>query len=531
MIRLKIIFLSLIVVLFNCAGQNIVIKDTNFRRCLSTNYPNTVDINGDLIVSEAQKVTVLSCPVFNIVSLDELKYFSTLKELVVTKNAITTFPEFANPSIVTILYLGENAFESLPDFSIFPNLEVLSIQKLNLTRFPDVSKNIKLQELVVKSNLFDTIPPINLPDLEYLDVAATNLSHLPDFKNSKKLRQLDCYRNNISDLSGLTLFDSLKKLDATYNLIRNFPKLPLKIETIYLDNNLIDSLPSLNTYTKLKTIRLYNNQLTFKNLMPLTTYPSYQNIFKLVPQKLIKMGYAKSIAEKDSGSFFANIDLGISGIERKWYHNGVLTPITSSKYTIDTMSATDTGVYVSKLSNSLFPGLELSTDSFTVDMTPCINEKGVTWQITNANCTKQAAIDIKLSNQPKSNYNITLKACFTGRESTSTSGTFLNLSESCYQVIISGPENCKYTLKDSLSVSRVDCKDIVITPNADGIDDEYLFSQIGKAEVVDKWGNYLGEFTLPKLWDAKLNGKYIPIGNYIVVINNGSEALNLTVIY
>ncbi len=513
------------------SAQTVAIADSNFRKCLVDSLPNVLDVNQNLIITQANSATELRCPNYGITSIPELPYFTALQELNLTKNPIVVLPPIASPQTMVVLNIGETGLTTLPDFKGFTNLQWLSFHRLYLTTFPDLSKNTKLIRLTAHTNKFDSVPVLNLPVLERLEISLANLSKLPDLSNLKKLRQLECFRNKLTQLPNMLGLDSLKILDASTNAISEVPLLPAGINTLYIDNNAFTTLPNLKPYTQLTKVRLYGNRLSFEDLLPLATIANYATVYEIMPQKSFEVGKSFSAVELDSVGMDSKIDSNIVGVVRKWYFNDVLTTQTSRNFKLKSLKFSDQGYYHCVLSHPSMPNVTLQTDKFYLGIQSCVNLDGVSTEISAGTCLKQGSLKVNLSNQPKIDYKLELEGQQSHKRMSSTNGLFASLGEPEYKLIISRPNGCTYTLPMPVVIPKENCTQVVITPNEDGVDDVYYFSQTGQAKLVDKWGNMVLQLTLPKLWDGYVNDQKMPVGYYIVNINNGEEILKLSVIY
>jgi hypothetical protein len=512
-------------------AQTVAIVDGNFKKCLADSLPNVLDANQNLVIAQASAATKLHCPNYGIGAIPELPYFTALQELNLTKNPIVVLPPIANPQTMLVLNIGETGLTALPDLKSFTNLQWLSIHRLSLTTFPDLSKNTKLIRLTAHTNNFDSMPNLNLPVLERLEISLANLDRLPDLSNLKKLRQLECFRNKLTQLPNMLGLDSLKILDASTNAISKVPSLPLGINTLYIDNNALTTLPDLKAYARLTKVRLYGNRLSFEDLLPLTTIVNYAAIYEVMPQKSFEVGKSFTVVELDSVDMDSKVDSNIVGVLRKWYFNDVVTTQTVRNYRLKPLKLSDQGYYYCVLSHPSMPNVTLQTDKFYLGVQPCVNLDGVSTEIIGSTCLKQGSLKVNLSNQSKTDYKFELEGQQSHKHMSSTTGLFPNLGEAEYKLTISRSNGCIYTLPTALVVPKENCTQIVITPNEDGIDDTYYFAQTGQAKLVDKWGNVVLQLALPKLWDGYMNDHKMPVGYYIVNVNNGEEILKLSVIY
>lgn len=517
--------------LLSVKAQTMPIADPGFKQYLLDSMPTVLDASQNLITANAAGVTIIECPNYNIASINELVYFTGLTTLNITKNPITALPDISNTTGLTKLLIGDTKIKTLPDLSLFPNLKKLDIHRLYLTTFPDVSQNIKLEELIVNTNNFTSIPVLNLPKLKVLDVALTNQTTLPDLSNLKSLRSLACFRNSLQQLPDLSTLDSLVLVDASTNQLNVFPSISATVTTLYLDNNLLTSIPSLLPYPALAKVRLHKNYLSFEDLLPLTSLPNYSTIYTYSPQNRIPVGTSQTITEFTPLTIDSKIDTNVAAVVRQWYFNNTPTSQSNRFYQLKQTQLSDQGTYYCSLTHPAFPGLTIQTDNFTVTVMPCVNMSGVTYEIIGSTCLKQGSLKVNLAAQPGSNYTFELEGLQSHKIYTSTSGQFLNLADLQYNLTVIAPTGCKYTMPDPISIPREECAQLVLTPNDDGIDDTYYFSQTGTAKVVDKFGNVACQLKLPILWDGTSNGQRIPVGYYFITINNGEEILKVSIIY
>jgi gliding motility-associated-like protein len=113
------------------------------------------------------------------------------------------------------------------------------------------------------------------------------------------------------------------------------------------------------------------------------------------------------------------------------------------------------------------------------------------------------------------------------------SSLFEGLSEGDYYFTISDANNCLYeNHKTILRDNPVDCLTIpdAITPNGDGVNDTWVIGNINlypfaEISIYNRWGQQLF-FTndISVVWDGIYNGKKLPVGAYLFVINTNTDA-------
>lgn len=203
------------------AASNITIDaahfpDANFRTYI-LDKENGVDANGDGILSvrEIRKCGELNIEKYGIQDLTGIEYFTYLRNLNVSKNALTA------------LNLKQNT-----------NLETLDCSQNQLTAL-DVTKNEKLVDLKCTGNALTALTLTENSELEYLDCEGNKLSSL-NVSGNKKLLYLICGNNVITTL------------DLQYNL---------KLERLSCSLNRLATL-DLSRNTALLYLECENNKLT-----------------------------------------------------------------------------------------------------------------------------------------------------------------------------------------------------------------------------------------------------------------------------
>ena len=118
------------------------------------------------------------------------------------------------------------------------------------------------------------------------------------------------------------------------------------------------------------------------------------------------------------------------------------------------------------------------------------------------------------------------------------------LIQGSYIITITDFNNCEYELNPILLEDvDEDCIKIpnAFTPNGDGINDTWIIENIDMfpsayIHVYNRWGQQIFEAKgLDDPWDGTYNGKFVPAGTYIYIVNlyDGTDARTgfVTVIY
>lgn len=233
--------------------QTVLIPDANFEQALIDLGYDTNGLNGNILQSEAEAITILN--VSNPLENELLPNVSSKIEDVTGIEAMTN---------LVILNAGENAIESI-DVSNNTLLTKLLLDNNNISSI-DVSMLVNLTDLHLYSNSFTAVNVEGNSELQYLylanntiesiDVSAnTNLLHL--YVANNNLSQVDV-SNNTGLLHLYIANNTITEVDVTVNT---------KLEQLYAWENEITTL-SVSNNTSLTQLLINDNNLeslTVKN--------------------------------------------------------------------------------------------------------------------------------------------------------------------------------------------------------------------------------------------------------------------------
>lgn len=332
----------------NLYSQTAVIPDPNFRQFLKTYYPGTMNINDELITSNAAAVTgTIQCSGRNIENLEGIQYFTGITTLYCYNNKLTTLPDLSGITNLIMLHAHQNLISSLPSFNELTNLKILILGDNQLKNFPVIDSLKNLTELFIYGNELTAIP---------------DLVHLP------KLKKLHCYRNKITSIGAMpaTLLD----LVFYHNLITQFPDISLATGLVYIGGheNSLASIPNLSSYASLVTCALHNNRLSFEDLIPSSTHPSFSQ-WTIHPQDSFLVTREHRLLKKENLTINVHIDSALSDLTYSWYQNGSLREQTTKPILeISSVEESDGGTYYCKVSSSnpAFSFITLTSQTFTI---------------------------------------------------------------------------------------------------------------------------------------------------------------------
>lgn len=233
------------------------------------------------------QITRIDPKVFQIVE-------SSLEELSLLNNSLTTVPLFGNMSRLTTLNLYGNKLKDIPEgaFAGLKKLRFLRIEKneicsLSSNALTEIKPRIELLDL--SGNCFKSIPAQNLRNsvkLMYLDLSENKISEINNFElmNLPQLKELRLQNNLLNEIHPMA-FMNVPQLQYLYmrdNLIGNLDGNRLqafrRLEILDVTNNLLQKLPDLKDLTSLKQVRLDGNLIEKIETLAFSNNPNLQLI-------------------------------------------------------------------------------------------------------------------------------------------------------------------------------------------------------------------------------------------------------------
>ena len=255
----------------------------------------------------------------------------------------------------------------------------------------------------------------------------------------------------------------------------------------------------------------------------------YQKIFSFTPQNLINIEEKINLTEGKEGILKTNIDTNLSTVKYEWYKNGqLISTLTIDNFKLKVHSL-DSGTYHCKLKHPAFPGFFLQTDTFNLTVNPCLSLTDFTVNTSEINCFQTGAITVKTSLNNEYSYHLFTKK--SGKELLSESGNFEGLTETIYMLSIKNRNGCNKQWPREIELPTKACKEFLVTPDNDGNMDTFYFSEKGVAKIFDKRGVKVAELVIPGDWDCTFSQGKVPVGYYIVYINDGESQIGLSILY
>lgn len=485
------------------AMAQVEIPDTAFLRFLKRDYRFLIDANNKLIPSEALKVTEMYHSHSNTRSIEGIQYFKNLQILSVRTCKLNYVPSLDSLKNLKKLILLENELETIPSLKALTKLSYLACYQNKIKELPEFARNSPMDTLYLGLNLFEEVDAIaDLVNLSDLGVWNCQLKHIPDLSRLTKLTALSLGTNHyLESLPGLSALTNLNYID--------------------FDNNHFTQLPNLNANIKLKKAKFQQNALTFEDILPYVSHPHFDT-FEYVPQDSVGDGGSFSIYEGNSFDYDLGIDRSLNTNTYKLYKNNVLIgSYTNGKLQINAVSLADQGAYRFEVTNPALKNLTLYSRSIYLHVTRKIDANILTYTHKDINCNDLGSVKINIASISggTSPYRVQLIAASSNDTLVGTQGTFLDLKEERYHVLITDAKNNKVTLYDKiiLKTNYEDCDPLVITPNGDGNGDELYIANPGKITIFDKQGLKIKELNGPTYWNASnAKGETVTSGYYII---------------
>lgn len=295
---------------------------------------------------------------------------TNLKSFKAAGNKISgTLPsELASLSNLISLDLSNNLIEGpLPSMTGLNSLYALDLNRNQISgALPaDLTDLALLNSLGLAFNEFSGQVPdelFMLESLQILDLRGNQFDAVnPNVLGSSTIRELYLGRNafegEMPDAFGT--LSAIEVLDLSHNAFTG--KLPetfsmLYPKRVYLNDNLIDTLPDLSSWYGVM-LNVQNNRLTFEFLIDL-----YVNgvIALAAPQSPIgEFDFKEYIQGND---YSLTVDTPGENNEYQWWKNGrIISGATSATLSITDANPADTGFYYCYLRNTDVPGLSLRT--------------------------------------------------------------------------------------------------------------------------------------------------------------------------
>ena len=209
-----------------------------------------------------QKLTMENCSLSTIANLEGAQKLSYLD---LSSNTIRNLEALTDMSSLRELYLDHNAVTSLDAISALTGLEVLDVSYNSLTSTAALAGCASLRTLNVSNNSLTGLE--KLDSLSVLTSLSANHNSITDVTILGKctgLTELNINNNQISDISALASLTTLETLDFSYNSVAELPNWSEggALRTINGSNNALESIDILQKMENLSYVYMDYNALT-----------------------------------------------------------------------------------------------------------------------------------------------------------------------------------------------------------------------------------------------------------------------------
>jgi len=509
------------------------IPDTSLRNTLVRNYPSIMTADSLLDVTAAKGMSQdLNLDNSNISDASGLQFFESTGILRLRNNNLTAFPELSSMKGLRRVYVSNNHLTSIPDLSALYQLIDLYVVNNNLTdlasvqgkstllyitcsgnqitALPDLSGLVNLQTLIVSYNPISVLPDLSMnTNLTLLDVQSTNIHSIPSLSTLINLKTLACENNSFTDLSGLSSNVTLTTLTA--------------------QNNLLSSLPDFSNKPALTSVNISNNNLTFEDIIPLTSLATFPT-FIYAPQAELSLPLYTDIRESNNFTYQISIDATLTTDKFTWYKNNIpLTTNNTGQYPFAPVFRSDSGFYSASVNNDAVPGLTLKSNVAQLIVRPCIEISTIQVSVLSSDCREGSSIDVAGTTVAGATLPITfvLQTTSPVKNITSTSSTQFNkIIPGTYVLNVTDSRNC--SAAKAFTVDKgPDCQN-VFSPDGDGIMDNYFIPDTGTAQIYSTSRRLIKTLTIPAAWDGTTSEASLADAGYYVIVINGTSTIGIS---
>ena len=508
------------------------IPDVNLRNKLVSDYPALMTADSLLDVDAAKAMSAdLNLDACGIVNADGIQFFEKTGILRLRNNKVTDIWELSSMKNLRRVYVNGNQITSIPDLSALYQLIDLYVSNNKITSLAssNFNKRTTLQFLNCAGNNLSELPDLSaLVNLKTLSVGYNPLLlTLPDLSNNLALQQIDISNSNISSIPSLPSLLNLEVFNCKKSQMTDLSGLNpnTQLTTLYSSENNLTTLPDFSNKPGLTGVDISNNNLTFEDLLPLTSLSTF-SAFTYAPQKDLSIPATVDIREQNNYTYQILTDPSVPSNLYNWKKNSIsLVTGPDSFFSFTPAFMSDSGSYSVTVTNPSLPLLELKSNVSKLSVKPCLEVDQLIITTLSVNCIKGANIDfngtvVQGALQP---VEYSLKNINTSQQfSNPVAQQFENVIPGSYIVTITDSKNC--SIDKSFIFNEVQGCDKAFSPNGDGIMDNYFIDDTGTARIYNTSKQLIKTITLPGAWDGTSNeGKLMDAGYYIIIINESTS--------
>lgn len=511
-------------------GQTVQLADANLIAKLKSSYPQVM-VGNELDIAKAATLTgSLDLRTANISNATGIEHFTKITTLDLTDNVLTVLPDISAITGLENIYLTRNKLTTLPDFSSLT--KILDFQAMNnkLTTFPDLSNCLNLHAVYFSSNAITQFPDFSIfKELNFLIIGDNPVENEMDFSKNTTLLSLHVHAMNLTSIKGLDQLSNLLVLYAWGNQITDFSGLDSNqvLQRMVVYDNPFENLPYIYNKANLNNVDIHTARLTFEDIIPLLEKNPSATV-KYAPQSEVFMPNVSARLGEDLTLEYP-ITPAIDGSDYSWLKSGSLLDSTiATTYSISSVSDSDKGSYKLRITHPNAPSLTLNSNTFTVDILPCIEFELPQVDIIQEDCSKGYTIDLANASIEGGTEPFSFIVNDGIKQTKFNEDILQNIVAGNHQLTIVDANKCAASV--NLELPRILGCDPVLSPNNDGIMDVYFIEQPGKVNIFDFNRKLVNTLQAPVSWDGTdMNGLLLDAGLYIILTEN-HPPINITLI-
>jgi internalin A len=335
---------------------------------------------------------------------DNFGDLDNLSILFAGNNQLTSLPEsFSDLATLDSAAFNSNALTSLPEnFGNLPELKWLYLSYNGITELPESFGSLdSLRKLLVDVNDLNGLPDsfVELSSIEYASFAVNDIETLPE--NIGDMSTLVTLNLNQNDLDSIPVsignMSSLAGLGLSDNNLEDLPESMGdmdQLSALIINGNNISKLPAGLLDNSFSYLYVQDNAFQFG---PLEQVIGNVENFEYVPQAMIGTDTVITIWEGSELSYTINVT-GENNVY-EWYKNGsLLSDQTSNTLYFASVSPSDVGTYVLRVTNTVVPDLELISYNAVLDIMTGMDEDEAEGFTVYPNPAGSGTMNISLNN-------------------------------------------------------------------------------------------------------------------------------------
>lgn len=272
-------------------------------------WPSTLEIIGENIrgledLRQFSGTERLYLRATSVTDLSPLESLTNLKVLIIDGGKVQDLEPLSDMKSLAYVALNNLPVTSIQPLTALDDLETLSISGLKIEKLPLWRDHNNISWMDLKNLPLTSVDEIqNMKKLYHIDIENTEVEDVSVLNVFPELVDISLYGKSIKTISDLSNLADLRSININSTSIEKLPKLPSKLDGLYLNNNLMSDYhmeSSLNTLSNLQISNIPQNS----NLRKMNVKKMCPNLRKLNLsgdnlQSITENDLPKSIIELD----------------------------------------------------------------------------------------------------------------------------------------------------------------------------------------------------------------------------------------